>query len=268
MLTVMLLLALLLAVQPAAPTTAPAAQDEVAPETTAESVLADFIEATGGADAQAKVQHRVHTGTISVEGAPIPINGTMTLIMDFSQNFRLTSTIAKLGTLERVATPTVGWTRDPLAGLQIMPDDERTHQLHDLTSEALSNPASLYETREYVGEATVEETGEPAHHLKLTLPTGRVVEQWFSVESGFLVRQLDKVPTPLGEAEEVTLFDDWTEVESADGSFAVKMPFTISKSTGPQTVKIELEEATVNSELPEDAFAIPEDVAEKAGLGK
>ncbi|MEL7238585.1 MAG: hypothetical protein AAGK78_06960, partial [Planctomycetota bacterium] len=109
----------LLAAQ-SAPTTAPAAPAAEADEAiTAEQVIARFIEASGGKENQAQVRHRVHTGTMSVEGAPVAITGDVVLVMDFSQRFKLTTDLGNLGQIERVATPEVGWTRDPFSGVQI-----------------------------------------------------------------------------------------------------------------------------------------------------
>ncbi|MEL7237635.1 MAG: hypothetical protein AAGK78_02145 [Planctomycetota bacterium] len=101
----------------------------------------------------------------------------------------------------------------------------------------------------------------------MTLPSGRSREQWYAVESGLLVQQLDEVPTALGMAKETTVFGEWKDVTAVDGSFTVKTPFVISKdSGGGQIVTITLTEAQINGELPDDAFAIPADVAAKAGL--
>ena len=232
----------------------------------ADQVIADFIDATGGPEAQRQVDSRRHVGTIEVIGTPLELTGTAELVMTTDQEMRLTSTFPSVGDFERVATADVGWSRDPFAGLQLLPEAEREQSVAELTPEALADPTTLYDTREYVGAEPVAEAGSAAaHRLRLTTPEGRVVEQWYDAETRFLVKQVDVLPTPLGDAALTAIFTDWRPVESADGAFTVTMPFAVDRiMENGVTVKLRFEEATVNGDLPADLFEVPAEVKEKS----
>ena len=230
-------------------------------EVTAEGVLARYVEVRGGAEMIQKLRNRRHVGTMEVSGTPIPIKGEVELIVALPHQIKVSSDLGRLGQIRQVYTETAGWSIEPFAGTQLMPADERDAAIAGLNVEALADPASQYTSLELVGTEDAGRDEKPAHHLKLTDRAGRVVEQWYDVETGLLCQQLNRFDTPVGPAAEQTLFADWEPASSSDGAVTLPYPKVLEKQTADgRRVVMTFDEVELNVDLPEDTFAVPEKV--------
>ena len=92
--------------------------------------------------------------------------------------------------------------------------------------------------------------GKDVYKVTLTSASGKKSYNYYSVESGLLVRSVNELSTPQGNVTQTTDMDDYREVNG------LKYPFKILQSFGPQSIDLTVESVEVNTGLADDLFEV------------
>lgn len=241
------LCALVLAAAPFAP--AALAQDQAAlPK--GETVLEQYVEATGGRAAYEKVKNRVSTGTLEVAGAGI--KGSITLTQAEPDKQVSTIDLGALGKSSQGSDGKVAWEVSALMGERVLEGDE----LDDTLLRALFNPEIRWKDRVAKVECTgVEDIdGKPAYKLVLTPKKGKPMTEWYDKVSHLQVKNQTTTKGPMGE---LTVDNYPSDYKKVDG---ILIPFVSKQKVFTQEIIFKLDEVKQNVDLPEDTFKLPEPI--------
>lgn len=92
--------------------------------------------------------------------------------------------------------------------------------------------------------------GTDAYLIESTLPTGKVIKDYYAVESGLKVRNISTQDTPQGEITSTVDMSDYVD----KGGFMV--PSKLKVAAGPQVIKFELKEASFNGKIDAALFEV------------
>jgi hypothetical protein len=110
----------------------------------------------------------------------------------------------------------------------------------------------LYAKAELTGVEDVE--GRPCYKVVLTPSEGRPVTQYYDRENGLLVKVTMIAASPMGDVPVEVLLSDYKE---AGG---VRVPHALKQKVVSQEIHIKLNSVQYDTNLPENAFDLPEDV--------
>jgi len=99
---------------------------------------------------------------------------------------------------------------------------------------------------------SVEEVdGKLCHMLEISLPGGNRFQEYYDVETGLKLQKVQSGEAGPGGAKmsQTSTFDDYRTVQSG-----IKLPYALSISMGPQPLKLNLDVARVNSDIPDADF--------------
>ena len=92
--------------------------------------------------------------------------------------------------------------------------------------------------------------GTDTYLIESTLPTGKVIKDYYAVESGLKVRNISTQDTPQGEITSTVDMSDYVE---KDGFM---VPSKLKVAAGPQVIKFELKEASFNGKIDAALFEV------------
>lgn len=219
----------------------------------AQEVVDKYIEATGGREAYEALESQTAKG--SFEMPMMEIKGTMQIFQQAPDKMLVIVDIPDLGQIRRGVNGDVGWMTDPMSGTRLLTENERSDTLRDADPNTLLDIDESYESVEVKGVEDVK--GEEAYHLVFTPKGGGTLsDQYFSVESGLLVKTAQTETSPMGEIRSESFLSDYKEV-SDEG---LRQPHRITAASGGVKQVMTIEEAEVNVDIPAERFEIPDDV--------
>jgi zinc protease len=231
------------------------ARGQVKPDLpTAETVLNQYIEATGGKVAYEKLKNRVATGTIEIPAANI--KGTLKLTQAVPNKLAMVTELGPVGVQKRVTDGKNVWDFSTIGGDRELDGEEKEAFLRDADFYKELHWKELYTKVECVGIEDV--AGKPAYKIVLTPKSGKSSTDFYDKTSHLLVKQTETVTTPMGDllAEEYP-----SDYKTVDG---VLMPLTITQKVQTQEIVLKLTDIKHNVELPADAFKRPSAADEPA----
>lgn len=215
---------------------------------TADQILDNYIQASGGRAAWEKVTSRISKGTVDLPA--MNVSGTVE-VREKAPN-RVLITVAVGGSVfTQGFDGTVGWSEDPQNGLreQTGPELAETKRdsdfYHALDFRKLYSKISLAGTEKvgdksvYVIEATPREGGDPD-------------KVYFDQQTGLLIRAVTQHHNPDGTVEPFT--EDFEDYRTQDG---VTIPFTIHQTNPQMSFTIKVEEVHQNVPLDDAQFEKP-----------
>ena len=105
-----------------------------------------------------------------------------------------------------------------------------------------------------------EVNGQKCYVVELVKNNGRRQVEYYSVDTGLLVRSDITAVTNMGEMKIETMVSEYQDVDG------IKSPFKVEqKLPNGMTAVIAFNKIEYNVDLPEDAFAVPEEIREMAG---
>jgi zinc protease len=238
----------------------PVARGQAKPDLpTAETVLNQYVEATGGKAAYKKLKNRVVTGTIEIPAANI--KGKTKVMQAEPNKFAMVAELGPAGEVRRVCDGTNAWELSTLGGDRELAGDEKAAFLREADFYKDLHWKELNTKVECVGIEDLD--GKPAYKIVLTPKSGKPTTEYYDKTSHLLVKKTSTTPSPMGDvqAEEFP-----TDYKAVDG---VLFPFKITQKVLTQEVVMTLTEVKHNVELPADAFNRPaatdEPAKKKAG---
>jgi hypothetical protein len=224
---------------------------------TAETVLDQYIEATGGKAAYEKLQSRVAKGTVEISGANI--TGKITISHAAPAKMSL---VMDLGDLAGITTQgTDGkdvWEVSPVTGERLMDGDEKAAFLRQANFNSELHWKELYSKVECVGVEDVD--GKPAYKLVFTPKSGKPKTEYYDKASHLMVKETGITTTPMGDVAVEAIPADY---KRADG---VLMPFTVTQKVLTQQIVMKMNEIKHNVDIPPNTFKRPavfDDAAKK-----
>ena len=208
---------------------------------TVDQVLNKYVEAIGGKEKIEKIKDRTMKLTGAVQG--------MNLNVTMSQKYpdKLYQSI-DAGTFQQktIFDGTKGKTETMGQAVQLNED-----QLENLKGNAIDAMLD-YSKYGYTTELSSLETinGKDVYKVTLTSASGKKSYNYYSVETGLMIRSVNELSTPQGNVTQTTDMDDYKEVDG------IKYPFKISQSFGPQSIDLTVQSVEINTGLPDDLFEV------------
>ena len=88
--------------------------------------------------------------------------------------------------------------------------------------------------------------------VKMILPSGLRWQQFYSIESGYKLKEIKEMYTDQGLFEQETFYSDYRNVDS------LKFPFKIVQNMGMQKLELTVSSIKLNSGISDDVFVLPE----------
>jgi hypothetical protein len=227
---------------------APAAQAQSKPDLPkADTVMDQFVEATGGKAAYEKLKNRVSTGTIEVSGANV--KGTVKATEAAPNKVLVVMNVGPVGESKQGTDGKEAWESSTINGERELSGEEKDTFIREADFYKEIRWKDLYEKVECTGTEDVE--GKPAYKVVLTPKSGKPKTQFFDKTTHLLVKQATIVNSPMGEIPSETFLSDYKEVDG------VKIPFTITQKVLTQQIVMKMTEVKHNVDLPADTFKRP-----------
>jgi len=235
----------------------PAARGQSKPDLpTADTVLNQYIEATGGKAAYEKIKNRVSTGTIEITAANL--KGTIKVMEAAPNKMAVVSELAPVGVSKQVTDGKSVWEISPVAGERELDGEEKEKFLREANFYEDLLWKELYAKVECVGIEDVE--GKPAYKIVFTPKSGKPTTKYYDKMSHLLVKETSITAGPMGEISVDAFPSDYKAVDG------VLMPFTATQKVLTQQIVLKFTEIKQNVDLPADAFrrpASPDEPAKK-----
>jgi len=88
--------------------------------------------------------------------------------------------------------------------------------------------------------------------VKMVLPSGLRWQQYYSIETGFKLKEIKELHTQQGLFEQESFYSDYRNVDS------LKFPFKIIQNMGMQKLELNVSSIKLNSGISDEVFVIPE----------
>lgn len=215
----------------------------------ADEVFARYVNAIGGKDAVMQVSSIKSTGKVEMPGTGIA--GTFE---SFAAPHRIVTkmTIAGVGEIATGFDGAVAWEVNPMQGPRIKSEKEKVSAQEEADFYAsILFLKERFQSAETVGSADFG--GEKTWQIKTVLKSGKVVNEFFSTETGLKVGSQSTSTTDAGSTNVITVESEYKQFG------ALKRATRSEMTTGARKVVVTLTDVQLG-ELPETAFALPEPV--------
>ena len=232
----------------------------------AETVLDQYVEATGGKAAYEKLKNRTISGTIEVVGANV--KGTIKMSQAAPNRLVAVTDIEGVGKFTEGTNGKSAWKLSTVLGDRLLDGDEKETFLRRATFNDEILWKGVYDKVECTGIEDV--AGKPAYKLVLTPKTGKPVTKFYDKASHLIVKEMTSDSSPMGDIEVESYPADYKKVNG------ILIPFALTQKVAGQSIELKMTEIKHNVDLPDDTFKRPAslDEAEKkkgsetAGIGR
>lgn len=216
---------------------------------TADAIFARHIQAIGGKDAVLKAAALRTVGKMEM-----PAQGISAAMQSVAEPNRtaMKLTIPGIGEISNGFDGSVAWEVNPMRGSRIMTEKETLSAQESADFHATMLFAKeRYSSVECVGQA--EFGGQKTWQVKTVLKSGRVVNEYFSVETGLRVGSQTTSESQAGILNVSTVDSDYKQFG------ALKVATRTEMTTGAQKVVLTISDVIIGA-LPDSAFAAPASV--------
>jgi hypothetical protein len=218
-----------------------------------ETVLDQYVEATGGKAAYEKLKNRVSRGTFEVEGAGL--KGKIVVNQAAPNKMATEIDFAGFGKVAEGTDGRVFWELSPVTGDRVAEGEEKAEKLRECTFNGEVRWRDLYEKAECTGVEDV--AGKAAYKVVLTPKGGgKPTTEFYDKASHLQVKSSTTSKSPMGEIQVETFVSDY---KKADG---ILFPGKLTQKVLTQTIVITFDEVKHNVDLPADTFKVPDAVKE------
>jgi zinc protease len=213
----------------------------------AETVLDQYVEATGGKAAYEKLKNRTVSGTIEVAGANL--KGTIKLSQAAPNRLVSVTDIEGVGQFIEGTDGKSAWKLSTVLGDRLLEGDEKETFLRRATFNDEIRWREVYDKVECAGIEDVD--GKPAYKLVLTPKTGKPITKFYDKASHLLVKELLSDTSPMGEIQVESYPSDYKKVDG------ILVPFSLMQKAAGQAIELKMKEMKHNVDLPVDTFKRP-----------
>jgi hypothetical protein len=213
-----------------------------------EEILADYIRATGGAEALGKIKSVHLKRKLEVKG--MEFTGTEERSATAAGQQLVEMEITKVTKARQGTDGKVQWSEDQINGLRILSGVEEEEARIDSTWNADLHLKELYQKLRSVPppEPTVGRTWEC---IEMTPKLGKPLTACFDAETHLRTMQKGIRATPQGETPVRSTFSDWRTVKG------VKVPWVEEMTMGPVTMIARVLDLKFDEKFPAKLFALP-----------
>ncbi len=211
---------------------------------TAFEVIEKYLEAIGGKDLFAKVEDR----TTIMRGTAMGQN--LTILVKQKAPAKLFQEI-KVGEMKQNVY------FDGERGIMVIGDNNieiEKKELEKLKVEATMN--LLLDPESYgvkISLAGIEQVDSiDCYVVKMVLPSGLRWKQYYSIETGFKIKEIKELHTEQGLFEQESFYSDYRNVDE------LKFPFKIVQNMGMQKLELNVSSIKLNTGISDETFKIPE----------
>ncbi len=221
----------------------------------AETVLDQYVEATGGKAAYEKIKNRTASGTIEIAGAGI--KGTIKMKQAAPNQMIVVTDLGPLGQTTQATDGKSAWMLSPLLGDRLLEGEEKEAFVFSALFHRDVHWKEAYQKVECTGIEDVD--GKPAYKVVVTPKVGKPITQFYDKASHLQVKELATQKSPMGEIAVEVYPGDYKKVDG------ILMPYSVTQKVLGQPVEIKMTEVKQNVNLPADTFKRPAslDEAEK-----
>ncbi len=224
------------------------AADEAVPK--AETILDQYIEATGGKAAYEKIHSEISGGSFELPGKGI--RGSLNGYKIAPNKSYMAVNIPGVGMIEDGSNGEIAWNRSALQGPRLKEGDEKATALREATFNTPLHWRKLYKRVETAG---VENVGDQVcYKVVLTPNEGKPETQYYDQKSHLLVKVSMTLATPMGEIPVENKLSDYRK----DGG--ILTPHRLEQSAMGQDILITIDNVKWNEEIPKSRFDVPADV--------
>lgn len=216
----------------------------------AAKILDKYVEVTGGRVAYERLKNRISKGTCDF--ASMGAKAALTTYEAAPNKRYVILEAAEMGRMEDGTTGDVAWEVQAMAGPRIKEGTEKADALRDATFNAPVYWSKLYKKVECVGLETFAD--KPCYKIVLTPAQGNPQTHYYDRESNLLVGTAFVLEHPMGTLDVQMRMNDYRRVDGVSLAHEVHMSYAGQE----QIVKIETIEHNVA--IPEDRFALPEEI--------
>jgi hypothetical protein len=232
----------------------PAVIDAPKPEYTgpsAREIIERYIEVTGGRAAYEKITNRQQTGAMEVPSQGV--KGTTTMLQAAPNKMMMTIDLGGFGSQRMGTDGEVAWSVDTIQGARVLEGQEKVSTIRQATFNSELNWESLFKDVKAESEEMID--GKPAYAVTMVSEDGQKLTNFYDKESGLLVRSATIAKNQMGDMPVQSAFTDYRDVDGVK----IAHKTIIDGAMGIQIV-MTLDSVKLNSELPADAFALPDEV--------
>lgn len=218
----------------------------------AETLLDNYIEATGGLEAYKALRNQKVVAQVEFVGQGI--QGTSTTLLDGNGNSLTTLELAGLGKVLSGTKDGVSWESSAMQGTRLREGEEKIQTMRMSDLRAAVNWREYTEMAEVTGEENVE--GKDCWVMKSRYK-GVASESvsWIDKKTGLMVKSAVKMKTQMGELPMETFYREYRK------QGALLVPVAMEQKVGPMTMKTTVKEVASNIDLPANAFDFPKEVS-------
>lgn len=208
---------------------------------TAQTVIDSYFEAVGGKDKAKEVKTVWTNANVTIEGMPFSPSGEMKAMAPNKTSLEMS--IEGMGVImKQKFNGTTGYIEQQGARLELTED-----QIADQQAENSIYPELYYEPSDVSLESVISIDGKDTYKVKVTL-NGKDSFRYYEVESGYLVR-VEKTTEAQGQT--FTTVEDFGNYSPVKG---MMYPYSLSITTGPQVIKMNVTNHRVNEGVTEADF--------------
>jgi hypothetical protein len=212
-----------------------------------ETILAQFVEATGGRAAYEKVKSRTIVGNVEIPNANI--TGKIKIIQAAPNKVAVITELGPAGKNTQATDGKSVWEISSLTGERLLDGPEKEEFLRKATFNDELHSKEIYDKIECVGIEDVE--GKPAYKVSLTTKAGKVETKFYDKASHLLVKETSTSKGPQGEFTVESFPSDYKPVDG------ILIPFTATEKALGQQIVVKLTEVKHDADIPAETFRRP-----------
>jgi hypothetical protein len=212
-----------------------------------EEILADYVRATGGAEAMNRIKSLHLKRHLEVKG--MQFSGTEERSATAAGQLLVVMEITGVTSARQGTDGKVQWSDDQIFGLRILNGAEEEEARIDATWNADLHLKELYQKLRSV--TPPEPSARPWECVEMIPRLGKPITSCFDAETHLRTLQKGVRATPQGETPIRAIFSDWRTVRG------VKVPYVEELTMGPVTMIAKVTELKFDEKFPAKLFALP-----------
>ncbi len=214
----------------------------------AEDLMDKYVEVTGGKEAREKLKNRVSKGTVELAG----IKGKITIYQAAPNLMHTEMDMEGVGKFESGTDGTVVWEKNPITGPRLKTGVEKAATLRSALFNADVEWRKIYKQAKCTGEEKVG--GQDCYKIELTPHEGDVITAFVNKHTGLTTKMITPVASPMGNVVTTSVVSDYRKVDG------ILLPHKMVTTVLTQEVVVTFTEQKHNVMLPENRFALPEEI--------
>jgi hypothetical protein len=213
-----------------------------------ETVLDQYVEATGGKATYEKIKNRMSKGKFEIEGANL--KGSVTAYQAAPNKMSIAVDFGDFGKISEGTDGKDAWELNPITGDRVVEGEEKADKILRSAFNEEIRWKELYDKVECTGVEDVD--GKPAYKVVLTPKQGKPTTEYYDKASHLQVKSSTTSVSPMGEIKVEAFPSDYKKVDG------LLIAHKVTQKILTQTLVISMDEIKHNVDLPPDVFKAPD----------